>query len=116
MTRSGLVAPTLPASGDGRTGSVMPDVCPSHLRQVACSSQKPLILFFAFACHVTRPLTFSHVRSEKLGRLSSFAYSHLVASPAFWLKYRPAFGRLVPWVRAFTKYQIRSSLMGPPTA
>src|SRR5687767_15724799 len=33
MTRSGLVAPTLPASGEGRTGSVMPDVCPSHLRQ-----------------------------------------------------------------------------------
>ena len=45
MTRSGLVAPTLPASGDTRAGSVMPEVCPSQLRQVACSSQKPLILF-----------------------------------------------------------------------
>ncbi len=73
ITRSGLVAPTLPASGDTRAGSVIPDVCPSQLRQVACSSQKPLILFFELACHVMRPLRFSQVRSEKPGRLSSLA-------------------------------------------
>jgi hypothetical protein len=73
ITRSGLVAPTLPASGDRRGGSVMPDVCPSHLRQVACSSQKPLILFLALACQVTRPLTFSQVRSENPGREKSGA-------------------------------------------
>ena len=71
MTRSGLVAPTLPASGDTRAGSVMPELWPSHLRHVACSSQKPLILFFGVACQVTRALTFSQVRSEKPGRLRS---------------------------------------------
>ena len=81
MTRSGLVAPTLPASGESRAASVMPEVCPSHFRHVACSSQKPLILFLAFACQVTRPLTFSQVRSEKPGFERSGAYSHWSALP-----------------------------------
>src|SRR5687767_11867393 len=92
----------------------MPDVCPSHLRQVACSSQKPLILFLALACQVTRPLTFSHVRSEKPGRERSGAYSHSPALPAFRLKNWLALMRLLPCVRALMKYQILSRLIGPP--
>ena len=65
ITRSGLVAPTLPASGESRAGSVIPDVWPSHLRHVACSSQNPLTLFLALACHVARPLMFQQADDSK---------------------------------------------------
>ena len=71
FTRIGRTDWTPIASGDTRAGSVMPCVIPSHFRQIHCSSQKAPILLRAVACQVTRPLTFSHVRSEYAGWLRS---------------------------------------------
>src|SRR5437773_1748377 len=94
----------------------MPIVFPSHFRHTHCSSQKPPILLRCDTCHVRRPLTFSHVRSENPGWFRSGLYSHLVGSPAFRLTNWLAFARVLPCVRAVAKYHTRSFLSGPPTA
>ncbi len=49
----------------------MPVVAPVHLRHVACSSQNAPNLLRGVTCHVMRPLTFSHVRSEYIWLLGS---------------------------------------------
>ena len=64
------------ASGDTRGGSDRPGVAPVHDRHSACASQKPLTLLRGVTCHVSRPLTFSNVRSEYAGRVTSGAYRH----------------------------------------
>ena len=61
------------ASGDTRAGSERPGVAPVQVRHSACASQKTLTLLRGVACHVTRPLAFSKVRSEYSRRLTSGA-------------------------------------------
>src|SRR5262249_35016808 len=115
-TRSGSVWFGPFASGDTTAGVVIPIVLPSHFLHTHCSSQNAPILLRWLTCHVRRPLVFSHVRSEYPGWFRSGWYSHFVGSPAFRLTNWFAFTRVLPCVRAVTKYQMRSFLIGPPAA
>src|SRR5690349_4022124 len=94
----------------------MPMVFPSHFRHTHCSSQNAPILLRRLTCHVTRPLTISHVRSENPCWFRSGAYSNFVGSPAFRLTNWFTFARVLPCVRAVTMYQIRTFLIRPPAA
>src|SRR4051812_43343505 len=94
----------------------MPVVAPVHLRQIACSSQNAPNLLRGVNCHVTRPLTFSHVRSEYIWPFGSALYRNVFGFPAFALAKTPAMRRVLPCVRALMKYQTLSCLIGPPIA
>src|SRR5688572_19434432 len=71
------------ASGETRCGSESPGVAPVHVRHSAWASQKTPSRLRRLACHVTRALALSNVRSEYARRSRSGAYNQRLASPAF---------------------------------